>query len=72
MYNILTANYTVKDILEIIRKYKKDTEIELVESEIMNQLSYKVLNNKITKQGLQFRGNIDKGVKDTLDWLTNE
>ena len=72
VYNILTANYTVKDILEVIRKYKEDTEIELVDSEIMNQLSYKVLNNKITKQGLQFRGNIDKGVKDTLDWLTNE
>ena len=72
VYNILTANYTVKDILEVIRKYKEDIEIDLVDSEIMNQLSYKVLNNKITKKGFEFKGNIDKAVKETLDWLTTE
>ena len=72
VFNVLTSNYTVKEILKVIERYVKKLDVEYVETKIMNQLSYKVLNNKIINLGFKFKGDIDKGIKDTLDWLRNE
>ena len=44
---------TVSEILDLIRKNKKNIKIKLVKNRIMNQLSYEVSSNKIKKMGLQ-------------------
>ena len=41
VYNIVSENLTVKDIIRMIDKHKK-TKIKFVNEKIMNQLSYKV------------------------------
>jgi len=69
VFNVLTQNYTVNDILETIRKFT-DIEIQFVESKIMNQLSYFVSNKKITSLGFKFEGNLDLAIQDTINWLT--
>ncbi len=42
IYNVLSENCTVNQILNKIRRYKKNIKIKLVNSQIMNQLSYHV------------------------------
>ena len=68
VFNVLTKNYTVRDILDSISKIS-EIEIEFVESKIMNQLSYFVSNSKIVSLGFRFEGDLDKAIDETFDWL---
>ena len=70
-YNVLSGNYTVNQILNKIRKYKKTIKIIFVKSEIMNQLSYHVDNRKLLKKGLSLSNKIENDIKDTLNLLKN-
>jgi UDP-glucose 4-epimerase len=70
-YNVLSGNYTVNQILNKIRKYKKTIKIIFVKSEIMNQLSYHVDNRKLLKKGLSLSNKIENDIKDTLKLLKN-
>lgn len=69
LYNVLTANLTVRDIVETIRRRIPGLTVEFVDSKIMNQLSYEVLDARFRAQGFAPRGSIERGVSDTLDWL---
>jgi len=71
VFNVLTQNYTVHDILEAIKEFS-EIEIEFVDSKIMNQLSYFVSNDKITALGFDFQGNLQEAIKETMDWLQLE
>ncbi|KPA10145.1 nucleoside-diphosphate-sugar epimerase [Candidatus Magnetomorum sp. HK-1] len=71
VYNILSQNMTVNDIIDIIRKYIKDVEISFVDAEIMNQLSYEVSNAKFKDTGFRFRGSVEKSIKETVKLLLN-
>ena len=46
IYNVLTFNASVSDIIKEIKKYKSDLKINMVDSRIMNQLSYEVSTSK--------------------------
>ena len=70
-YNALSGNFTVKQILKIIKKYKKNIKIKLIKKKIMNKLSYIVEKNKIKKIGFNFNSSIEKNIKDTLDLFKN-
>lgn len=67
IYNILTHNLTVNTIIKIIKKYCKTTKFKYVNSKIMNQLSYDVLNAKFKAKGFRYTGNIDASIKKTLN-----
>lgn len=69
VYNVLTDNLTVHDIVEFIRKRVSDLSINFVETEIMNQLSYHVANDRFCSKGFAFEGSIEKCVEDTLALL---
>ncbi len=71
IYNALSGNFTVNQILKKIKKYKKNIRIKFVSSEIMNQLSYHVSNKKINKAGLYLNGKIDQDIKETIKLLGN-
>lgn len=71
IYNILSGNYTVHQIIQKIKKRKKNLKFKLVNSEIMNQLSYHVSCKKINKEGLFLNNMIDKDINDTLKLLDN-
>ena len=70
-YNILSCNATVHDITQIIKKNVKKLEIEYVENEIMNQLSYNVSNKKIILKGFEFSGDLKVGICETINILKN-
>tara|TARA_B110000503_G_scaffold124843_1_gene191795 strand:- start:66 stop:989 length:924 start_codon:yes stop_codon:yes gene_type:complete len=71
IYNALSENYTVNQILNKIRKYKKRISIKFVSSPIMNQLSYHVDKKKINEEGFFFRNKIETDIKNTLNLLKN-
>jgi len=69
IYNVVTENLAVKQIVEKISSNVKNVEIEFVESEIMNQLSYEVLNTKLLQAGFSTTGDIDSSIKNTIGLL---
>ncbi len=71
IYNVLTGNHTVKDVVSKIKIYKKNISLRFVNNKIMNQLSYEVSNDKFKKKGFKFRGNMKKAIKTTLILLNN-
>ena len=71
IYNALSGNFTVRQILSKIKKYKKRIKIKYVKSEIMNQLSYHVSDDKLKSRGLILKENLDKDIKNTLEILKN-
>jgi len=71
IYNALSENYTVNQILNKIKRYKKNISVKFVSSPIMNQLSYHVDKKKINKEGFFFRNKIETDIKNTLNLLRN-
>jgi UDP-glucose 4-epimerase len=69
VYNILTVNATVNDIVELIRLHVPDVQIEYVDAQIMNQLSYTVACDKFQAHGFKFGGDLKKGISDTIELL---
>ena len=66
VYNVLTANATVGEIVDTIQRYVPDAQIEYVDARVMNQLSYEVSCDKFKALGFEFKGNIAQGIKETV------
>lgn len=71
IYNIVTDNFTVQDIIDVIKKHVPEIQISFVDSPIMNQLSYEVSNKKSRGLGLTYNGNIEDGIRESLFKLRN-
>ena len=71
IYNLVSSNNTVRDIVDLIRESIPDVKVDLVESKIMNQLSYHVLSDRIKYIGLSLGDNIVKSVIETVNLLKN-
>ena len=69
IYNVVTDNFTVHDIVQSIKRTVPNVRIELVDAQIMNQLSYAVASEKFRKKGFMFSGNIHKDINDTIKLL---
>ena len=63
----MTTNSTVRKISDLIKNDVRNVEIELVDIEIMNQLSYHVDGSKHKKNGLSLNAKIEKDVEETLN-----
>jgi UDP-glucose 4-epimerase len=69
IYNILTSNSTVKEVVDSISMFEPNVKVRFVDSPIMNQLSYEVSRAKFENTGFQFIGNMNNAIKKTLDLL---
>ena len=69
IYNVLTLNATVRDIVEAIRDFVSETEIAFVDSPIMNQLSYEVSSQRFVDAGFSFAGDLRRGIGETVALL---
>ena len=69
IYNVLSVNSTVREIVEIIRRFIPDLQVKFTESEIMNQLSYEVSNQRFRNLDFEFKGNLEIGIRDTIKLL---
>jgi UDP-glucose 4-epimerase len=69
IYNVLTQNSTVKEIVDTIKDFVPSLEVTFVDNKIMNQLSYEVSSNKIIDKGFLFHGNLRKSISETVELL---
>jgi len=69
IYNVLTSNATVRQVVDTIKEFVPNLEIEFVDNRIMNQLSYEVLCERFKSKGFVFSGNMRRGIKETIDLL---
>jgi nucleoside-diphosphate-sugar epimerase len=71
VYNIVTGNHTVREVIKNIEKYVGKLNIKYVQHKIMNQLSYEVSAEKIKKSGFSFSGSVEEGIHNTIQLLKN-
>ena len=71
IYNVVTSNYTVKQVIDFIKYFIDDLQIDLVDNKIMNQLSYEVSTDKIESLGFVFKDNLGDGIEQTISLLRN-
>ena len=71
IYNVLTENATVHQVVDIIRESVPDLRVEFVDNRIMNQLSYEVLCDKFKGKGFNFSGSLRRGIGETISLLRN-
>lgn len=69
VYNVVSQNATVREVVELIREVVPDVQVESVESPIMNRLSYLVSGERLAKQGFECRGDLREGIRRTLALL---
>lgn len=69
IYNVLTLNATVRQVVDTIREFVPNIKIELVDSKIMNQLSYEVSSGKFEGRGFKFTGDLRRGIGETINLL---
>ena len=69
VYNILTQNHTVRDIIDAIKINCPEVMIEFVDSQIMNQLSYDVSPKKFESKGFLPADTLLNSVSSTIDLL---
>lgn len=67
--NVLSKNATVREVVEIIKDFVPDLEIEFVNSQIMNQLSYEVLSERFHSKGFTPEGELRRGINETIKLL---
>jgi nucleoside-diphosphate-sugar epimerase len=69
IYNVLTLNATVGDLVEVMVKLVPDLKLTFVDSPIMNQLSYEVSAQRFRDRGFNFVGDLQGGIGDTVALL---
>ena len=71
VYNVVTLNATVREVVNSIQAFVPTLEVEFVDSRIMNQLSYEVSNRKFTSTNFKFTSDINNEIFETLDNIQN-
>lgn len=66
IYNVVTENYKMGEVIETIKKFIPDMKIEITKSPMLNQKPYEVSNKKIRNLGFEFRDNLSGAVEKTL------
>lgn len=69
LYNVVSGNHTVREVVDTIREFVPDVKIKEVDSPILNQLSYEVSGARLTAAGFTPVGTLRAGIRETLQAL---
>lgn len=69
VYNVATLNASIEEVLAEIKALVPDADVRLVDSPIMNQLSYRVSCGRFTARGFEFSGQLRRGIGETVRLL---
>ncbi len=69
LFNVLTLNATVRQIVDVVCEFIPDLEVSFVDSPIMNQLSYEVSCKRFQDEGFVFSGDLRRGIGKTISLL---
>lgn len=71
IFNVATVNATVRQVVDAVRVHAPALQVNFVDNQIMNQLSYEVLNTRFAKAGFKVEGNLEEGIASTMGLLKN-
>ena len=66
IFNIISEHLTVKEIITLLKKYGKNIRVKHVQSQLINQFSYKISNDKFSKKAFALKSLIRDDIKSTL------
>ena len=69
IYNVLTQNSTVRQVVDTIQEFVPNLEVEFVDNKIMNQLSYEVLDERFKSKGFIPAGSLKRAIGETISLL---
>ena len=69
IFNVLTQNSTVRHIVDTVREFVPELEVNFIDSKIMNQLSYEVSCTRFLSEGFIFAGDLRQDIGATIDLL---
>jgi UDP-glucose 4-epimerase len=69
IFNVLTLNATVREVVETIQKVIPTIVVQFVDSQIMNQLSYQVSNDRFASTGFRTIGNLSIAIQEEIKWI---
>ena len=69
IYNVLTHNAPVRQVVDTIREFVPDLQVTFVDNKIMNQLSYEVSCERFLSEGFVFAGELRRGIGETISLL---
>jgi UDP-glucose 4-epimerase len=69
VYNVLTDNLTVQQVIGYIEQYVSEVRVEYVDSVIMNQFSYEVSSARFQALGFRFQGSPLASIHETIALL---
>lgn len=69
LYNVVTANATVAEIVAWVRDAVPHLEVTEVDSRVMNQLSYEVDASRFRSLGFEARGDLPIAIRETVEAL---
>jgi UDP-glucose 4-epimerase len=69
VYNVLTLNATVREIVESIRVLIPELEVRFVDSKIMNQLSYEVSSARFSSTNFKATGSLQAAIEEEIRWI---
>ena len=69
VYNVLTANASVADIIDVVRRHVPALKATLVDSPIMNQLSFAVSAERFGRLGFRYEHTLEEGIARTVERL---
>ena len=75
IYNILSQNLTLENIIKSFKNYKKKVKLEYHKSKLVNQYPYMVSNQKFNSVAFKLKSKISNDIKFTLKqlkYLNNE
>lgn len=70
VYNVLTLNATVTHVIDVLTAFVPGLRTTLVDSPLMNTLSYCVDHQRFSRLGFDVRGSLEQGIGDTIAMLT--
>src|SRR5258708_16374361 len=68
-YNVLTLNATAAEITAAIGARVPGMKLEFVDAPLLNQHSYRVSRERLLQIGFAFKGNLGRGIAETLALL---
>ena len=69
VYNVLTLNATVRQVVEAIRTVVPALKVKFVNSQIMNQLSYEVSCARFSATNFRATGSLTDAIREEIGWI---
>ena len=69
VYNVLSQNLTLKEIISYFKLHKKNIKIKLTNTTLINQYAYKISNLKFSNEAFMLKSKIKYDIKNTLKLL---